>query len=268
MRWIVAVGCAGSLAWFVPRARLGSRVRALAGVRLRVVDRAALLLTPKTRRFVFVGCCAGVVAAGMAGGIAGIVAGLSCEPLLRIRARRTESRRLEEQLSGVLRAMAAALRAGRSVRGALEAARDETPVPARHALERAVEVLAAGASIDEALDAFATRARSPAARTIAETIRIGHRAGPNLPAILDTAVQSLTERDRIARDRRAATAQARLSAAVVGSMPLAFFVLAGPSARAQMRTALAEPVGWIVLIAGLALEAAGAMWIRALARPR
>jgi len=55
---------------------------------------------------------------------------------------------------------------------------------------------------------------------------------------------------------------------VVGAMPLAFFTMAGPTAREQLTFLFTEPVGWIVLGMGLALQGAGALWMRSLMRPR
>lgn len=262
----VLCACGAVLAWFAGRARLGARVRGLAGVRLRALDRVAATFGERA------GLRAGVGALGAAafGGpmmmVVATAAGLGWEPMRRARDARIETRRIEEQIPDVLRAIGAAVRAGRSIPQALAVAYDEAPDPVRRALEPAVQRLSVGATIDEALDAFAARARCDAASSAVETIRIARASGANLPAILDVACESLAERDRIVRDRRAATSQARLSAIVIGSMPIAFFALIGSSARAQMQVLFADPIGWVLLFVGLGLETAGFLWVRRLVR--
>jgi Flp pilus assembly protein TadB len=78
----------------------------------------------------------------------------------------------------------------------------------------------------------------------------------------------MADRDQIARDRRAASAQAKVSAAVVAVMPVAFFLLIGSGARAQFAFLFGDPIGWALLTTGVLLEAGGALWMRALLRPR
>ena len=264
MTWIAFAACGAVVARFVARARVGARVRALAGVRLRLSERAADAVSrvPMTR--VAIGALGGDVAGGHATAAAGAVLALAYEPLRRARAARAMARALETQVPDVLRALGTALRAGRSLPQAIGAARDESRPPVRALLDSAVQRLSVGASVDASLEAFARA--TPAAAIAVETVRVGRLAGSNLPAILDVAVTSLAERDRLARDRRAATTQARMSAMVVGAMPLAFFVMAGSGARAQLSILLGDPVGWVLLAAGLTMEAGGALWMRALLR--
>jgi tight adherence protein B len=170
---------------------------------------------------------------------------------------------MDEQIPEVLRAISAAMRAGRSMPQALEAAHEEAREPARDALARALARLEVGAPLDDAIEAFARAAGTETARVAAETLKVGRTAGGNIPAVLDVAVASAVERVRIARDRAAATSQARLSALVVGGMPVVFYALIGAGARDRMLELLREPVGWLVVGLGLALEGAGALWMRA-----
>jgi len=208
----------------------------------------------------FLGGAPMAVAAGITGAVS--------EPGLRARASRGRDRRIDAQLPDLMRALAAAVRAGRSIPQALEAARDEAREPMRALLVLVVGRLSVGASLSEALDAFAKECGTQDAALVVETLKIGRAAGTNLPLILDVAVESLSERDRIARDRRATSAQAKLSALVVGLMPVACFAIVGSGARDQVHVLFGDPIGWVLLAGGLVLEACGALWMRALLRPR
>src|SRR5207249_2684712 len=147
----------------------------------------------------------GMVVGGTVLAFVGVGAGAAVWPLARARAARGRERKIAEQLPDLLRALAAGLRSGRSLPQALEAARDEAQQPLREALDAAVGRIEVGSPLDEALDAFSAQAGSADAALAVETLKIGRAAGTNLPAILDVAVESLAERDRIARDRRAAS---------------------------------------------------------------
>jgi tight adherence protein B len=264
---VIAAPCLVFIAWFVRRARVGRRSRAVAGVR----SRSASVVTSSFRvaaARASVGALAGMVLGGplvaSVGGLAGAISG----PVLRTRAERNRNRHLTEQLPDMMRALAAAIRSGRSIPQALDAAREESIAPLREALDVAGARLSVGATLDEALDAFAAEAVTEDAALVVETLKIGRAAGGNLPLILDVAVESLVERERIARDRRATSAQAKMSALVVGLMPIAFFVIVGSGARNQLRVLLGDPIGWALLAGGVILEAGGALWMRALLKPR
>lgn len=264
----IAAACLAFLALFVRRARVGRRSRDVAGVRSRLAVRFPARTVRVGMARAVVGALAGMVLAGPVFAAVGGVAGAASETVLRRRAARSRDRRLTGQLPDMMRALAAAIRSGRSIPQALEAARDEAVDPLRPALDVAVARLSVGATLDEALDAFATTAATEDASQVVETLKIGRAAGTNLPIILDVAVESLIERDRIARDRAATSSQAKMSALVVGLMPLAFFAIVGSGARDQLRVLVGDPVGWALLAGGVVLEAGGALWMRALLKPR
>jgi tight adherence protein B len=263
----LAALCCAFIAWFVRRARVGRRSRDIAGVRSGI----ARVMTSSSRVGIAraaAGGLAGMVLGGPVLAAAGAVVGAVSEPVMRARARRNRDRRLTEQLPDMMRALASAIRSGRSIPQALDAAREDSIAPLSAALDIAQGRLSVGATLDEALDAFAAEAATEEAGLVVETLKIGRAAGGNLPVILDVAAESLIERDRIARDRRATSAQAKMSALVVGLMPLAFFAIVGSGARDQLRVLLGDPIGWALLAGGVVLEAGGALWMRALLRPR
>jgi len=263
----LAALCVAFLAWFARRARVGRRSRDVAGVRSGL----ARWMTPSVRVGAArgaIGALAGMVLAGPIIAVMGALAGAVSEPLIRKRAARNRDRLLTAQLPDMMRALASAIRSGRSIPQALDAAREEAIAPLRPALDVAEARLSVGVTLDEALDAFAAEAATEDAALVVETLKIGRAAGANLPVILDVAVESLVERDRIARDRRATSAQAKMSALVVGLMPLAFFAIVGSGARDQLRVLVGDPIGWALLAGGVLLEAGGALWMRALLRPR
>jgi tight adherence protein B len=264
----IGLACLAFLVWFLRRARVGRRSRAAGSVRSRArapfrLRRARTIVSRSAA-----GALGGMFLGGVPMAIAGSVAGGITEPVMRARASRGRDRRIDAQLPDVMRALSAAVRAGRSVPQALEAARDEAREPMRAPLDRAVGRISVGAPLTEALDTFAADCGTPDAALVVETLKIGRAAGAKLPLILDVAVESLSEREQVAGDRRATSAQAKMSALVVALMPVAFFAIVGSGAHDQVRVLFGDPIGWALLAGGLILEGGGALWMRALLRPR
>lgn len=249
------------------RLRAGARVRRLAR-RPSPLGRVAASF-----RAAAPGVVGGAIAGTLAFGTVGLVLGAAGGAVApRLRARRRAAATgvlLEAQLPDVLRTVAAALRAGQSLPQAFATAHEDAPEPIRDALGAALARLGAGGSAEEAIRAFERACPTASAASAASALHIGRAAGTRLPEILDTAAAGIGDRERLAAERRAATAQARLSAAVVAGMPVAFFLLLGAAAREQLRVMLADPAGWAFLAAGAVLEAAGVLWVRRLvgARP-
>jgi len=252
--------------WFVERARLAARARAVAGIRLRALDRVAM--AAPALRAAGLAALAGAVMGGWTTAALGAAGTLV---VLRVRRRRADANRraaLDAQVPDVMRGIASALRAGRNVPQALDAAAEGAPAPIAEPLRAALARLAVGVPLPDAVEVFARAAGTARAREAAEAIRIGERAAALLPAVLDHAADAMDDRARIDRDRAAAGSQARLSAIVVGAMPVAFYALVGGGARRQLGLLFSDPVGWLLLGAGLGLDVAGVLWMRSMIRSR
>jgi tight adherence protein B len=77
---------------------------------------------------------------------------------------------------------------------------------------------------------------------------------------------SLRAREATMREAQALSAQARLSAVVVGAAPLGYLGFVSITDPGSLDALLATSAGRICLLVGLALEALGALWMRALLR--
>jgi tight adherence protein B len=194
--------------------------------------------------------------------VVGAACGVVAAPAARARNRRHASVRIADAIPDLARSLASGLRAGRNIHLALAAAAEDAAEPLRDVLAAALARLDAGASLEQALEPLART--GPRARLLTDALLIGRAAGANLPGVLDTLAASIAERARIERDRRAATAQARMSAVIVAAMPAAFYAMVGAGARVQVAVLVGDPIGWTLLAAGVALEAAGLLWMRAL----
>lgn len=212
------------------------------------------------------GAAFAMVWAGSVAGVAGVVVGaVAPEVVLRRRIARRSSR-IAAQLPEVLAALAAPVRAGASLPQAFAAAAAESEPPMQRVLERTCRDLDGGVPQDEAIERFAERCGVPEARLAARALRVGRVAGGELARVIDEVAATLQDRDRLARELRAETAQARMSATVVAALPVVFLLLMSAGARDQASLLFGEPIGWVLLGIGGGLEAIGVVWIKRLTR--
>ena len=153
--------------------------------------------------------------------------------------------------------IASALRAGMSVPQALAYAREESDPPLRPPGPRWWTALELGVPFEDALDggratsAPTTRAWSPACcGSIAG-------AGATCPPSLDQVAGTLRERRAAAREVRALTAQARLSGAILGFLPIGFFAFLWLTSRSEIEGAFRTPAGLAAIGLGLGARRPG-----------
>lgn len=197
---------------------------------------------------------------------AGVLAGAIAPELMLRRRIAQRTARVADQLPDVLAGLSAPIRAGASLPQAFAAAAEEAEPPLRWVLQATCRDLDAGVPQDEAIERFASRCAVPEALLAARALRVGRQAGAELARVIDEVAETLRDRERLARELRAATAQARVSAIVVAALPVVFLLLMSAGARDQAALLFGEPIGWLLLGVGGLLEGAGVLWIRKLTR--
>jgi tight adherence protein B len=195
----------------------------------------------------------------------GAMVGTSLLPLAVVRffvVRRV--RKFEEQFPEAIDLIARAMRAGHAFPTGLKIAAEELPLPAGVKFRKLYEQQNYGAHLGEALRAFADSVRSLDARFFVTAVLTQRETGGNLAEVLDRLAAVMRERFRIRRDVRAKSAHGRMTAYVLGGMPIAlagFLMLTNPS---QFSLLLHDPLGHQMLAAGFTLELVGVFIIRKL----
>jgi len=160
-------------------------------------------------------------------------------------------RRAGSEEAVYLQAVALELRAGASLRAAIESAAHRTP---GLDLEGPVRLARVGAPMADIAGALG--ARLPRYGVIAgSAIHTAGLTGGRVAGIFDSLAQIASEDRDLARERRAATAQARISAWIVGGIPIVFLAFGFASGR--LGSVLRSGVGVGIITVGLALVAAG-----------
>lgn len=209
---------------------------------------------------------AGFRVAGDVGAV--VVAGaVLVVPTIVARRRRTKVSSLtQDQLADGVSVIAAGLRAGRSLRQSFELAAAEIDPPIGPSFDRIGDRVALGDPMDDAVDAWAAEISGADARLAAGVLRLHRRSGGALAATLEELASTLRARRSAARELRSLTAQARLSANILGLLPLGFFAFLSVVARDDMVAAITTPAGSLAIVLGLVLQAGAYVWIRSLLR--
>jgi tight adherence protein B len=252
-------------------ARQWMRVVRLERARQRIGGEAPLSSGPSPRRSV--PSWAPWVAAGAAGGwvlwtpwgaFAGAAAGLVVRRLRAARVALNERVARDAQLADAVASIAAAVRAGLSMARALAYAAGETPPPLDVSLRALVREIDLGVPVEEAVNGWAAGLDTGDARLLAGVLRLHRRSGGDLPAVLDQVGGALQDRRDAATEVRSLTAQARLSGAILGLLPVAFFVFLWLTSRADIEGALHTTAGVAAVVLGLFMDALAFLWIRSL----
>ena len=176
--------------------------------------------------------------------------------------RRGRSRE-DRELPAAAAALARSVRSGASLVDALEEVGSFVVAPGSMLsaeLEQVTASVRRGARIDDALREWGQRCSEPGVELLVAACRFGHAHGGDLAAALDGAAVAMLDQVEAADEARALASQARTSAGVLVALPVlgaVGFSLLDPRVA---RTLVTTPVGIACLVAGTALEAAGA-WV-------
>jgi tight adherence protein B len=189
--------------------------------------------------------------------------------LAAVRARRRRyARAVGKGAAGAARALADAVAAGHSIRSAIAVAASGLGGAAGHELRTTARALALGDSTAGALEDLRRRAGDPAWDAIVAGILLQRDAGGDLVGLLRDQAAALEAADRIGRDARAATAQARFTARLVLVLPVGAAALAELASPGLIAGLLAHPLSvWLVVMAAV-LQVTAILAVARLARVR
>lgn len=169
-------------------------------------------------------------------------------------------RAFDQQLPDALQLLAGTLRAGFSISQAVTAVAEDIDDPIGQELRRCVAEMQLGRQLEDALDAAADRLNSKDFRWTVLAIRIQREVGGNLSELLVTVADTMVQRQRLLRDVRGMTAEGRMSAGVLGALPLGMIGFLAMSNPGYLKP-LTYGTGMYVAIASAVLMVAGFFWM-------
>lgn len=206
---------------------------------------------------------AGVAAPALLPVVAGaaVIAPFVLERVLRTRA----DRRVEAALPETIRAIAADLRGGGTVRSSLERIASQ-PSPLADDFRRVMTRVALGDSLSSALARWVDDRPVPGGRALAGALVLAADLGGGSATALEGLAVSVADRHAIAGELRAQSAQARVSAIVVAIAPLGYLALMAAVDRDAAGALVATSVGRWCAGTGVALDIVAVLWMRRIVR--
>ena len=169
--------------------------------------------------------------------------------------------KFENQLPDTLNLLSTSLRSGYSLLQAVEAVAAEAPEPTSREFGRAMNETRLGRSPVTALKQVADRMESLDFDWAVLAISIQREVGGNLAEVLQTAADTMLQRNRLRREMKALTAEGRVSAYVLGSLPVFLFLFLFVTRRSYLQPMLDSTKGLLALGGAVVLLLAGTFWL-------
>ncbi len=176
-----------------------------------------------------------------------------------------ESRRRKsfvDSLPDTLQLMAGSLSAGYSLPQAVDSVVRDGQDPIATEFNRALVETRLGVPIEDALETIADRMRSKDWAWVVMAIRVQREVGGNLAELLITVAATLRDRARIRRQIQTLSAEGRLSAWILGGLPIVFALYLLVSRPSYILTLTEEPLGWLMIAGGVILMIVGGLWMK------
>jgi tight adherence protein B len=129
----------------------------------------------------------------------------------------------EAQLPEALGLIASSLQAGHTALRAVQSMVEESEPPLSQEFERVVAETALGDPLVDALDRMAKRLDVEDLKMVVQAIRIQQNVGGKLADLLYTLAEFMRGREEIRREVKVLTAEGRMSAWVLGALPVGLF---------------------------------------------
>lgn len=171
-------------------------------------------------------------------------------------------RRFEAEFPSALQMLAGSLRSGRSLLQALQGLADETAEPVASELARALGQVRLGRPIEDALEEMGRRVASEDARFVASAVRMQRPIGGNLAELLGIVAETMVERARLRGEVKALTAEGRMSAVVLGLLPIGLGLVMYAVDPDYVSTLFDDPLGRSMLAGAAVLAVGGFFWMK------
>jgi tight adherence protein B len=166
------------------------------------------------------------------------------------------------QLPDMLQLLAGSLRAGYSLMQGVEAVSQEVTDPMGRELRRVVVEARLGRPLEEALEDCADRMKSPDFSWAVMAVRIQREVGGNLSELLLTVADTMVQRERLRRDVAALTAEGKISAIVLGILPVGIGGAMYMINPGYIEVLFQETIGNLMLGGAILLALGGFFWMK------
>ena len=171
-------------------------------------------------------------------------------------------KKFQASLPDTLNLLSGSLRAGYSLLQGVEAVSKEVEDPMGQELRRVITEARLGREIEDAMEAVAERMGSADFAWAVMAIRIQREVGGNLSELLLTVADTMIHRERLRRDIAGLTAEGKMSAIILGLLPVGLGLFMWMSNPAYMAPLGSTTLGHILLGAALIALLIGFAWMK------
>jgi tight adherence protein B len=182
----------------------------------------------------------------------------------RLRSKRFQ--RFEEVFPNAVDTLARAVRAGHAFTTSLELISKEVPEPVAGEFRQLFEEQKYGLPVREALLNLTERMPLVDVKFFVTAVMLQRETGGNLAEILDNLSYMIRERFKIMRQVRVHTAQGRMTMMLLMMLPPAIIVTMLTMNASFIQPLFTDPLGHVLLAAGIALQTVGYFVIRRIIR--
>lgn len=170
--------------------------------------------------------------------------------------------RMVSQLPQLLDHSVRSLKSGRTLADAVLGGVESTEDPLKEAMGRVQRNVRMGVSLPDSVSDFAEFYEQDEFRLFALGLKVNHRYGGNASELLENLIKMIREREQGARQLKAMTGETRMTAYVLGGLPIlivGYFILVNPDYLMNMWN---DDTGRIMLFSALVMDISGTllMW--------
>ena len=175
---------------------------------------------------------------------------------------RRRQKQFDSQLPDMLSLLAGSLRAGYSLVQGVDAVSKEVDGPMGRELRRIMTEAQLGRELEEAFENAAARVQSKDFEWAIMAIRIQREVGGNLSELLMTVADTMVERERLRRDVDTLTAEGRMSAIILGLMPIGLGGMMYVMNPDYMKPLFSPGMGYVLLGVAVVTMGIGFAWMK------
>jgi tight adherence protein B len=193
-------------------------------------------------------------------GVTGLLAALLPPFIIRHKIKK-RAKRFGTELPDMLMLLGSTLRAGYSLMQGFEAVAKEVDGPVGDELDQFLAETRLGRPMGEALEASANRVQLDDWTWTVMAIEIQREVGGNLAELLNTVADTMIARDRLRRDVFSLTAEGRVSAYMLGGLPIVLGLVMYAMNPEYISLLFQRTIGLIALGGAAVLMLAGFLWM-------
>lgn len=164
---------------------------------------------------------------------------------------------LSEEIGESLTGMSNSLRAGFSFQQAMDLVSKETQGPLGKEYRRTLREINLGVTTEQALQNLINRVQNDDLELMISSVLIQRAIGGNLAEIFDKIADTIRQRIRMKGEVKVLTAQGRVSAWIIGLMPIALILIISIINPGFLNVFFETKVGWIMLASAAFSEVIG-----------